>query len=403
MENESLNSKHSAAPSMQGYLYQCRVALSEMLRRLPSSPMVSVAVETLDDVVFEKNGTPEKIIQLKHHINRMANLTDASVDLWKTIGIWIDLFESKTLNSDVSFIIMTTEKAADDSAAFYLTFKDRNIDTAVQKLSQTAQTSTNIDTQEVRKKFLEFADEKKKELLKNAYIVDSSPTCDDIGKELERMLYLACSKDKVNVFLSYLEGWWFQRILKSLSDTKKRTILGEELDAQLNELRESFKNESLPIHFDLKTADVDDEVYKNYTFVHQLKIIDVGAQRISMAVKNYYRAFEQRSRWMREELLYVGDVEDYEKRLVEEWEIYFETMKEELGEKAVEQEKVKSARKLYNWVEKEANIPIKDKCKELFVTRGSYQILSDRKVVGWHIEFKERLEKLLGVAKEVAQ
>ena len=108
MQNKNMNSKHSASASMQGYMYQCRVALSEMLRKLPENPMVSVTIETLDDVVFEKNGTPIEIIQLKHHVSRKANLTDTSVDLWKTIGIWIDLFLSKSLNSDASFVMMTT-------------------------------------------------------------------------------------------------------------------------------------------------------------------------------------------------------------------------------------------------------------------------------------------------------
>ncbi len=403
MQNESANSKHSAAPSMQGYMYQCRVALSEMLRKLQENQMVSVAIETLDDVVFERNGTPIEIIQTKHHINRQANLTDASVDLWRTIGIWIDLFESKSLNPDASFVMITTETATDDSAAHFLSVNSRSLDFAIQKLSQTAQTSTNKETEVIRTKFLALSDDDKKMMLAQAYILDASPDCDDIEKELEKMLYLACPKDKVSVFRSYLEGWWFQRILKSFSDATKRAILGEELEAQLNELRESFKSESLPIHSDIRAADVDDALYQDYIFVHQLKMIDVGAKRISIAVNNYYRAFEQRSRWMREKLLYVGDVEDYEKRLIEEWETYFETMKEELGETAAEQEKVKAAQDLYGWVEKVANIPIKEKCNELFITRGSYQILSDRKVVGWHIEFKERLEKLLGLNKEVVQ
>jgi hypothetical protein len=68
MENEFFDSKHSAAPSMQGYLFQCRFALLEMLRRFPSNPLVSLTIETLDDVVFEKDGSPAEIIQLKHHI-----------------------------------------------------------------------------------------------------------------------------------------------------------------------------------------------------------------------------------------------------------------------------------------------------------------------------------------------
>lgn len=401
MENEVFESKHSAAPSMQGYLFQCRFALLEILKRFPSNPSISLTIETLDDVVFEEKGTPTEIIQLKHHINRKANLTDASVDLWKTIGIWIDL-QVKQSASGASFLMVTTSEAPVDSAAYFLTSKHRDLDTAIRKLVQTAQTATNKDTEEVRQRFLKLSEDERKELMEDAYIIDCSPQCDDIEQELQRELWTACQRDKLGIFLSYLEGWWFRRVLKSLSDINKRTILGEELDAQLNDLRESFKSESLPIHADLKTATVDDKLYQDCVFVHQLRLIEIGTKRISIAVNNYYRAFEQRSRWMREDLLYIGDIEEYEQRLIEEWETHFETMKETLGANVVETEKIKAAQELYSWVEKDADIPIKDKCREPFITRGSYQILSDKKVIGWHLEFQARLETLLGIKKEVS-
>ncbi len=96
-------SKYSAAASLLGYLYQCRFALWETLKRLKTNPSVAVAIETLDDVVFETNGTPAEIIQVKHHINRQANLTDASTDLWKTILIWCDLLREGIVQNALSF------------------------------------------------------------------------------------------------------------------------------------------------------------------------------------------------------------------------------------------------------------------------------------------------------------
>lgn len=403
MEHSNSDLKHSAAQSMQGYLFQCRFALLEVLKRFPNNPSISLTIETLDDVVFENDGTPIEIIQVKHHVNQKADLTDASVDLWKTIGIWIDLYESKKITIDSAFVMITTSEAPANSAAYFLKSSSHNLDTSIQKLTQTSQTSTNQKTKTIREAFLALSDDNRKELLQNAYIIDCVPQCDDIEQDLQRELWTACPRNKLGVFLSYLEGWWFQRVIKSLSTDNLRTILGEELEAKLNELRESFKSESLPIHDDLKTAIVDCELYKDFAFVQQLRLIEVGAKRISIAANNYYRAFEQRSRWMREELLLIGDIEEYERRLVEEWETYFETMKDELGVTAAEQEKIKAAQKLYGWAEKEANFSIKDKCTELFITRGSYQILSDKMVVGWHLEFQSRLEKLLGIRKEVAE
>jgi hypothetical protein len=53
-------SQYSAAASLLGYIYQCRLALLESLKRLKSDPDIAVAIETLDDVVFEKDGSPHR-------------------------------------------------------------------------------------------------------------------------------------------------------------------------------------------------------------------------------------------------------------------------------------------------------------------------------------------------------
>jgi hypothetical protein len=51
-------SQYSAAASLLGYIYQCRLALLESLKRLKSDPDIAVAIETLDDVVFEYSDRP---------------------------------------------------------------------------------------------------------------------------------------------------------------------------------------------------------------------------------------------------------------------------------------------------------------------------------------------------------
>jgi len=104
-------SQYSAAASLLGYIYQCRLALLESLKRLKSDPDIAVAIETLDDVVFEKDGSPTEVIQVKHHIARKASLTNASTDLWKTIRIWCDLFSGGLSEENSILCLMTTEES----------------------------------------------------------------------------------------------------------------------------------------------------------------------------------------------------------------------------------------------------------------------------------------------------
>jgi len=291
--------------------------------------------------------------------------------------------------------MMTTANAPEGSAAYYLRAENRNVVMAERLLLQTAQTSVSQTNKDAYAVFLELSPESRQELLGSVIILDQGPLIEDIDRLSREALWSACHRSKIEQFLVYLEGWWFKRILKHLLSDKPIPILGEELDSQLNELREQFKSDALPIYEDLKTATVDSQLYQDYIFVHQLKLIDIGSKRMASAINNYYRAFEQRSRWVREELLLVGDLEYYEQRLIEEWEIHFETMRENLGEDAVDSEKIKAGRIIYDLVEKEADIPIRPRCNEPFITRGSYHMLADKREVGWHVEFRSRLVELL--------
>ncbi|MBW2631900.1 MAG: hypothetical protein JRC90_09095, partial [Deltaproteobacteria bacterium] len=110
----------------------------------------------------------------------------------------------------------------------------------------------------------------------------------------------------------------------------------------------------------------------------------------------YYRAFEQRSRWQRQELLFVGDLAVYEKTLIEEWELIFAGIEDKVGSDAAEEVKRSAAQEVLSWAEVG---PVKARIKpgvtDSFITRGSLHILANDLRVGWHPEFKERLQHLL--------
>ncbi len=76
-----------------------------------------------------------------------------------------------------------------------------------------------------------------------------------------------------------------------------------------NRIRVQFKEDNLPIDDEIMGDSVDASGYQNHLFVHQLKLINIGRGRIVHAIKNYFRAFEQRSRWVREDLLCVGELD----------------------------------------------------------------------------------------------
>jgi hypothetical protein len=59
---------HSVAQSAAGYLYQARLALAEALRYAYVDSAIELAIEKLDDVSFEENGSALELLQTKHHL-----------------------------------------------------------------------------------------------------------------------------------------------------------------------------------------------------------------------------------------------------------------------------------------------------------------------------------------------
>jgi hypothetical protein len=389
-----------------GYLYQVRIALLWALRRLKLSSDFLVSLETLDDVTFEsKGGTVEELLQTKHHLKREAILTDASEDLWKSLRVWFEGYAAKAIPIGVSLHLLTTGKANPGSIAAHLRFDgSRDVDAALKALEATAQSSTSQTNAPAYAAFQKNSPMDRRRLVENIVILDAAPTIMDLDTELKAEVFWAVERKYHDAFLERLEGWWLRRCLKQLAsgDVADR-ILASDIEAQMSDLREQFKQESLPIDDDLLTFDLDEATQAAHgesTFVRQLEIIAAGKRRIAAAIRDYYRAFEQRSRWLRDDLILIGDLKQYEKRLTEEWELVFEAMRDDLGETATEAAQQRAARDVLRWAES-AFMPIRPGVTEPFICRGSLHMLADEPRIGWHPEFQDRLAKLLQ-AKETA-
>jgi len=396
--------EYSAAASALGYLYQIRYALSESLRRLRKAEQFVLSIETLDDVVFEVEGEAVEILQTKHHLNRGANLTDGSPDLWKTLRIWCEAELGKRSPENAFYFLITTASAVEGSAAYYLkqSIQARDNIKAMERLNATVNSSTSATNRQAYDAFKLLTEAQRANLLDRVFIFDASPSIGDLGEQIREDLFFAVEKRFLNSFLQRLEGWWFFRVIQALQDDKLKLILSEELESETSNLREQFKLENLPIDLDILSASVDASGYQDRVFVEQLRLIEIGAPRIVHAIKNYFRAFEQRSRWVREDLLFVGELGLYENRLMEEWDVLFQQMRDELDEDATEDEMLRSAQTLYKWVETAQHIQIRPGVTEPFVSRGTYHMLSDAQRVGWHTEFSHRVKRILD-AKEMIQ
>jgi len=390
------NSEFSAIGSLSGYLFQCRYALLDAIRRLKRGSTFSVTIETLDDIVFESPGDAVDVLQTKHHLNRVANLTDASPDLWKTIRIWSEQYVAGKLLPGATLYLITTALAPSNSvAAFLKADSNRDVQGAIYRLNSVAGSSTNADNRSAYTVYKSLTEETKLSLFNSVIVIDAVPLLADLDSVIRQEVYFTVECKYLNAFIMRLDGWWLKRVILLLTQQNIKPVLSEELYEELGHLREQFKQENLPIDDDILAATVDENGYQNRTFVQQLKLIEIGNRRIFFAIRDYFRAFTQRSRWLREELLYIGELDRYEQKLTEEWEIHFEAMRDELGDEATNEEKKRAAQALYRWVEENDLQKIRPMVNDPCISRGSYHILADDLKVGWHLEFSNRLRELL--------
>ncbi len=337
------------APAL-GYLYQIRYALLDSLRRLRDCEDFQVGIERLDDVQFEPEGRPIELLQTKHHIRKTASLKDSSQDLWHTIRVWASAISDQQVPEGFLAYLITTAQAPEGSAAFYLRPSPRrNIERALQLLDGVSETSSNPTNKAAYEAYRKLTAKQKLALLGSAIVLDSQPDIDELDLHLKKELSFVVSRPKIGSFLKRLEGFWFERAVRHMINEKNDAIASDELQAEIDSLREQFRRENLPVDPDIMSAFVDASGYRDNTFVKQLKMIGIKDGRIVHAIRNFYRAFEQRSRWVGDELLMVGDLERYDDRLFEEWELHFLRMCDDLPRDALDGEMIEAAKRVFEW------------------------------------------------------
>ena len=183
-------------------------------------------------------------------------------------------------------------------------------------------------------------------------------------------------------------------------------IFGYEVSDKLSNFAEEYKTRQPAHHLPRKGArrEIDTETDPRL-FVAQLREIGISSSRIRSAILDYYRAFEQRSAWARENLLVSGEVEEYEDRLTDEWSRYKDVVFEKLEGR---QCRGRASRSRHDPLQlggvrdgEDRSLRIRTRVTEPYVLRGSFHILADATPeprVHWHPRFLDRLGEVLGVA-----
>ncbi|GAA2692498.1 MULTISPECIES: ABC-three component system protein [Actinosynnema] len=398
----SSDSKFEASASALGYAYQFRYSLHRALEKIQTTGLDwSISIESADDVEII-DGAGRELRQLKLR-KEGVQLTDYSTDLWKTLRIWSDgIFKKTIVTSETTLYLITTAELTPDSAGYFLQPDEakRDINKAKECLDTAAKKTKNQELKKAVEAYGKLTDQTKLDLLNSVHVLAKSDDNDAVLERIKKFFRVGTRGNHLDYIMQRLEGWWFQQCMDCMAG-KRDGINAADLDAFTMELRDQLRPDNLPIDSAIASElQVDLDKFFDRIFYHQLSWASISAKRIQTAVRDYLRAYTQRSQWLRHGLVLPGEIDQFERRLVEEWEIVFDRIADEISPEAAEAEKIAAAKEVYRWVEQAFPAPIRPNCTEPFVTRGSYHLLADEQRVGWHPEYVAKLIALLEPVSE---
>lgn len=381
---------HSAAPSILGYLYQFRYALLLILEE----ECEDIALETLDDVTVSADDVPQSLYQLKLHADRAASLADMSVDLWRTFRVWISQLALLKGKKPPNLFLVTTSTAKEGEGAYYLRREDRDVAKAQDLFNAAAAGSKNKELQEAFAAYSILSEEDKNLLFSRVHVLDGSEDLEGITGKVKAHLATTTREHQVDLFFESLDGWWVNRILSQLQGIKKGPLAYTAIRAFIIEFRDSLHPENLPLNeLWVEAFSPDKTGEDSHLFVRQLISISMEDRHIRAAVRNYYRAFSHRSKWLREQLVVEEEWSKYEDHLIRELENrrLFTDFDEENDSSMVT-----AGQLLYQWSQAEVHLPIRRRIDDRSIMRGAFHMLANENPprIWWHPQFLERLEAL---------
>jgi len=296
--------------------------------------------------------------------------------------------------SETRCILLTTASAAEGSVLACLRehSEDRDEVAALSKLISAAESSTNKTTKASREKFLALTEPQRVLLVSMIWVFDNAPNIIDVRTEIEELLHYSAS-GHAGTLVAYLEGWWFNRIVLALTGEAENSIPLASIEQMVFEISDGFKVGALPLDNAIETTAPPSGFGDDRVFTKQLGFIAVSNTTRTAAIRDFYRAYSQRSRWVRESLLLDEEAEKYDRTLQEAWAHEYAAICEDV-DGTDEPTKCQKGRDLLRWANRYIR-PLRGR-DEPWISSGTFQMLSDVKKVGWHPDYQSKLDESKG-------
>jgi hypothetical protein len=366
-------------------------------------PDLCLSIEKLDDVALHDDAdfslAARKLRQYKLHVNRQGGLGDKSTDIWKTLRVWAEAVVARRIDLDrVRLCLVTTSEASERHAVSLLgpDPSGREPEKARLALEKSGAESKSPVVSVAYATLSKLSVPDRKKLFSSIYLFSGSIDAARVQAEIARCLWSACLPQHRDAFINRLEGWWVDLVVRHLSEPDPVPNPISLVQQKVHEIRCEFDRDRLPD--DLLGASIPERAIDdtdNSLFVRQLLLVAISQARVRLAQEDHYRAFTQRSRWVKDKLVDLGEVIKYEGRLIGCWRERFLIMLEEVPPESDEHTLVRHGAALFNWVVVEApsrsQLWFRPEFQSEYMTKGSYHMLADQLRVGWHPKYQDRL------------
>ena len=382
-----------------GYIHQFRCALLTGLRKY-DQPEQSICIEKLDDISLHSNSTSNSEVvelhQIKLHKNRDGNLGDSSPDIWKSLRVWSEAISAGRIDpSKCKLFLVTTSVANDTNAIRLLRDHGRDSDTARQQIEQSGQRSESDTITACWNSVEQLSDAQRIAMFESITLLDGSESATDTATEIEKCLWFVPHAHRTRI-AETLIGWWETLLCRHLCSTELTLIPVLTIQQKIQDIVAQIRSESLPDELLLEEVPEGETLADDdRNFVKQLSLVGISARRIRTAQEDRYRAYAQRSRWAREDLLGIDEEQGFETRLTSCWRERFDVMCEGVPEDADHETAAGHGASLYGWVSTEASAQqqlwFRRDFPADYMVKGSFHMLADLLRVGWHPKYREIL------------
>lgn len=400
---DSQDGVHAAEAAALGFYYQTLFALVILISLTTDD--AAVAVERLDDVEVNADGNT-LLYQLKHSISATPPpVTLSSRALWRTVKVWIDTLPALTL-SETTLHLVAVGHIPENSPlkALLQTGSDRTeLLEAMQREAQRV-ADARAEAVQVKKKppfedradgceaFLALTETERSNLVRRMFVQPGSPTIDEIEGRIAAHLTLLRVDQRQPVAKRLVE-WWDRQVVYSLCGKRDRVLTRTELQHQITSIIGDLEEDRLVPGY--MTATPPQDYQPDGMLMRQICLVEGRQSDIAKAIREEWRAREQRSKWLNANPAMASTIHDYDLVLQENWADHHSQMVEECSE-LEESGKCEAGLNLLRWTHEGAPQsvpPISEGWSAPYYVRGSYQVLAIDLEVGWHPDYRNLLKR----------